>query len=275
MSWPAVAWALSQRAPSSPSKFVLVMLADSASAGDWLAWPSVAYLSDATMQDRKSVICNLQKLEAAGLIAKAGKTGRTGQITVWRLPVVALGALCKGPKNGTVAREESVPFFPEKSPVFPGKESQISRERVPKTGHGTSHEPVMNPKGTNQRARASALPAPEDVPDQVWQDWLRHRASKKATVTTTVIEVARGEAKKAGLTFGEFLAEWCARGTQGLKAEWIKPNGQPAGASPAQSRQAATEASNAAVGARLKAKLASPRTFDHVDYTEGLTDARA
>ena len=66
---------MAQRAPSSPAKFLLVVLADAASAGDWLAWPSAAYLGETTQQDRKTVLSNLKRLEEARLIDAVGKPG--------------------------------------------------------------------------------------------------------------------------------------------------------------------------------------------------------
>jgi hypothetical protein len=39
-----------------------------------------------------------------------------------------------------------------------------------------------------------------------------------------VIDAARREAVKAGMTLEEFLRIWCFRGSQGLQADWIKPS---------------------------------------------------
>lgn len=69
-----------------------------------------------------------------------------------------------------------------------------------------------------------AQPCPPDVDAQVWTDWLSLRRGKKAAVTYTVIEGARTEAKKAGMTFEAFLRIWCRRGSQGLESDWIKPH---------------------------------------------------
>lgn len=81
-------------------------------------------------------------------------------------------------------------------------------------------------------ASAKPPPCPDDVPDAVWNDWLALRRSKKAPVTATVLDGARTEAGKAGMTLDAFLREWCTRGSQGLKAEWL-PNGGNGAASPA------------------------------------------
>ena len=168
MSWPAVAWAMAQRAPSSPAKFLLVVLADAASAGDWLAWPSAAYLGETTQQDRKTVLSNLKRLEEARLIDAVGKTGKTKQVTVWRLPVVARNASGKCPKTGTVQTTETVPDFLGNSTGIPPKESQ-KRDT----------EPVLNQSVTKESASAARKPAADRgsrlVADWIlpssWRDW--------------------------------------------------------------------------------------------------------
>lgn len=78
-------------------------------------------------------------------------------------------------------------------------------------------------------------PCPDGVSAQTWADWLQLRKAKKAPVTQTVVDGAIAEASKAGMTTDEFLAVWCSRGSQGLQADWLKPNERPA------SRPASTE----------------------------------
>ena len=43
-------------------------------------------------------------------------------------------------------------------------------------------------------------------------------------MTETVVNGARAEAQKAGLPLQAFLEIWCLRGSQGLQADWIKPD---------------------------------------------------
>lgn len=43
-------------------------------------------------------------------------------------------------------------------------------------------------------------------------------------MTETVVNSARKEAAKANMSFSEFLSIWCARGSQGFQADWIKPD---------------------------------------------------
>jgi len=84
-----------------------------------------------------------------------------------------------------------------------------------------NHKPIT----TNHKERATSVACPLDVSEQVWNDWLQLRKTKKASVTETVVNGARSEALKIGWSLEKFLVEWCTRGSQGLKAEWIvKPN---------------------------------------------------
>jgi uncharacterized protein YdaU (DUF1376 family) len=117
-----------------------------------------------------------------------------------------------------------------------GKKGAAMRWQKPPNGEANS-PPNATPMATNNqepitnnhkpiRERATNVACPPDVSEQVWQDWLQLRKSKKASVTETVIKGARSEAEKLGWALERFLVEWCTRGSQGLKAEWVeKPNG--------------------------------------------------
>lgn len=84
---------------------------------------------------------------------------------------------------------------------------------------GTGNREQGKGKGTGKNAPAAR---PTDVAESVWDDWVALRKRKNTTVSETVIEGARDEASKLGWTLEQFLREWCLRGSQGLKASWIK-----------------------------------------------------
>jgi uncharacterized protein YdaU (DUF1376 family) len=86
--------------------------------------------------------------------------------------------------------------------------------------HNLNQEPITN-NHKPIKERATSVACPPDVNEQVWQDWLQLRKSKKASVTETVVKGARAEAARLGWGLESFLVEWCTRGSQGLKAEWI------------------------------------------------------
>ena len=72
------------------------------------------------------------------------------------------------------------------------------------------------------------IATPDGVANTVWQDFVKHRRAKKSPITDTAIEGIKREADKAGWTLENALAESCARGWTGFKAEWVdKQAGQP------------------------------------------------
>ena len=75
---------------------------------------------------------------------------------------------------------------------------------------------------TKRETKATVVACPPDVKEQVWKDWTALRKAKRAPVTETVIDSARKEAQKAGMSFNDFLVVWCRRGSQGLEADWLK-----------------------------------------------------
>lgn len=75
-----------------------------------------------------------------------------------------------------------------------------------------------------ERALRATPQKPDAVNEQTWADWVALRKAKKAPVTYTVVNQATKEAAKAGIALEEFFQIWCARGSQGLQADWIKPN---------------------------------------------------
>ncbi len=131
------------------------------------------------------------------------------------------------------------------------KPIRVDKSREDKTEEEKKEQPV-------RASRSALIPCPADVSPQVWADWHQLRKAKKAPVTQTVLDSAKAEAVKAALTLEKFLKVWCARGSQGLEAEWLKPHerGSPSGGPP---------------------KTPGPRNsghagFDETDYSKGVND---
>lgn len=106
-------------------------------------------------------------------------------------------------------------------------------------------DPGPAPKPRKRAARSSdagAVERPADVSEDVWSAWLELRRKKRAPVTGIVLDGAVKEAAAAGLSLEAFLRIWCYRGTQGLLAEWIKP----------QDRQLVARATQDRVGSQLR-----------------------
>lgn len=105
---------------------------------------------------------------------------------------------------------------PKKSPA----ETQKKPSGFPRR---TQSESSTTTTTKNTPPSPSGMSPPEGVDAQVWADWLALRKAKRAPVTATVVASATKEAGKAGMGLEDFLRVWCARGSQGLQADWLQP----------------------------------------------------
>ncbi len=176
MSVEAITWALKQPVPHSTAKFVLVVLANCARSEDGLAYPSVAYLCDATGQDRKTVIANLARLIGWGLVDDSGeRAGRTRQVVVYHLNL--------GP-DLLESIPKTEPFQKRNSSVSPTKQSRFSAETVPKTGHGTVNNHQEPKKQKQPPPPATALPdPPEWLSRETWDGFVTMRSRIRHPLT--------------------------------------------------------------------------------------------
>lgn len=117
------------------------------------------------------------------------------------------------------AAAQAAPAAAEPAQVTP--RHATSRQKTPREEE--SREDPSSPP-SKKGARAAPPDRPADVDEAVWRDWLALRKAKKAPVTPTVLDSAIAEAAKACMTLEAFLRVWCARGSQGLQAEWLKPH---------------------------------------------------
>lgn len=109
---------------------------------------------------------------------------------------------------------------------FPAGSESVASGTPVATQSQANHKPLTtNHKPENHEpkvTRKQAIACPPEVDPQVWADWVQLRKTKRATVTQTVVDGARQEAEKAGMSLSDFLAVWCRRGSQGLEASWLK-----------------------------------------------------
>ena len=98
----------------------------------------------------------------------------------------------------------------------PSKTQSVSSGLPKETQAKGNHKPLTinhKPKTTNQ------VNTPEGVSQNVWQEFVDHRKTKK--VTQLVIDGIQAEADKAGFTLEDALKESVVRGWQSFKAEWV------------------------------------------------------
>lgn len=214
--------------PAGP-KFVLLSLCDNAN-DQGQCFPSVAMIAQRCSMGERTVQAHIQTLVDVGLMQRVERAGRS---TVYQLDPrkICTPADFAPPQISHHTPAKSAPPPPQISHPTPADFAPI-----------TVNEPSSEPSRETRARNAPAKPA--DVSEQVWSDWLALRRKKRAPVTATVVSEAQSEASKAGLSLERFLAIWCARGSQGLQAEWLRPHERgspPAETSFARERREAAE----------------------------------
>lgn len=223
MSIEALNWALSQKLDRSSAKFVLVAMANCANE-EMKCWPSIAHLSEATCQDRKTVLENIKRLKELGIISDTdSRMGKTLQVTVF--------VLNKEYQKRDSTEIGTVPKKTVKSPVFPAKESRFSVETVPKTGHGTIKEPSSNQiPNTKDKAQAPSFVLPDWIDKKHWDAW--HSCAKRKKTTPEQKQLAVDKLDKwrsEGKDFAGALENAAVGGWQGLFLPDQKTVTKPAG----------------------------------------------
>jgi uncharacterized protein YdaU (DUF1376 family) len=107
------------------------------------------------------------------------------------------------------------------------KEKSTNREQVvhePPPNHKpliNNHKPLTN-NHKPIKDKATVVATPDGVSSSVWDDFVKHRKTKKAQVTQLVIDGIQKEADKAGFSLEDALKETVLRNWQSFKAEWVE-----------------------------------------------------
>lgn len=259
MSFEAIRWALAQPVQKSSAKFLLVAMADCVNCDEgqeMLCWPSARHLMEVTGQDIKTVEAGIKRLRESGFIKPTGELrGRTGQVIVYRLtspeigvvtspqvpPVEAvtepknepvetpktpeIGAvnnLWNSPEFGGGGEEGTTPKFPDNTPKFPIKDPQISHETPPKTGDGTSKEPVRNQEGTSKKVRGfdpTTILLPDWLDTEIWGMWCADRKDRRKPISAqaAALQLQTLDRYRAeGFTPRQVIEHSISNGYQGL-----------------------------------------------------------
>lgn len=191
----------------STQKLVLLALCDCANdQGE--CYPSVSALQAKCSLSDRGVQKAVAELESMGYLRRETRNGRS--TVYWLTPE-------RGSPRTTFTPNDVHPTPERRSPPPPNVVHPTPERGSPIT----IKEPSVEPS----RKRSSPAPErPPEVSEQVWNDWITLRKTKRSAVTETVIKMARRESLKAGIPLEVFFSIWCYRGSQGLEAAWIKPN---------------------------------------------------
>ena len=182
---------------------------------------------------RQAVSKSIAHLRACGYVMVSARRGADGGQTS-NLMRVVMDTATPADSLREVPNHTATPCNPTLHPPQPHVAPPATSEVAPPaTSEVARNPPLKSPnerKGESAAARATTPARPDEVSEQVWSDWLQLRKSKKAPVTETVIDGARREALKAGMSLDAFFREWCLRGSQGLKADWLRSDERAPGA---------------------------------------------
>ena len=183
-------------------------------------YPSVQNLIGKTGLSDRGVQRAVAELERLGYVRREVRTGRS---TVYWLST--------DPRTSVTPERRSPPNVghptPERrSPPPPNVGHPTPERRSPRTINEPSIEPSMKQKKAQKRPVPDR---PDEVDEQVWQDFLATRGAKRAALTDTALDGIRLEAKKEGLPLGDALRVCCVKGWANFNAGWNwKSEAQPA-----------------------------------------------
>lgn len=85
-----------------------------------------------------------------------------------------------------------------------------------------NHKPLTN----NHKPIKTSTPdveRPDDIPEDLWIDFQKHRKAKKGQITQRVINTLRKEGAKAGLKLPQVMEKMIVNNWQGFNSDWVKP----------------------------------------------------
>lgn len=81
-------------------------------------------------------------------------------------------------------------------------------------------------QNTPRKQRESVGVRPDDIPDLLWDAWVKHRGKHRSDTGSTTIAAMRREATEVGWTLEQAMTEQISRGWRGFKSKWVKDDDQ-------------------------------------------------
>lgn len=117
---------------------------------------------------------------------------------------------------------EGTPFRSEREPL-----SEVKAEKVnEKVKEKVIEKVIASVDGAHARSKPTSraktfdFPRPEDVDDQTWADFVTHRRTRKAAITSTAMKMLRTQAERAGISLQEAIEITIDRNWQSFRADW-------------------------------------------------------
>ena len=108
-----------------------------------------------------------------------------------------------------------------------GKKTQWVTSGLPvATQTDATANPNHKPLTTNHKPNNKDI-RPSDVSITIWDEYVKHRKAKKATISNTVIESLRTDATSVGLTIEQAIQMQLKRGWTGFDPSWVTSTNHP------------------------------------------------
>jgi hypothetical protein len=200
-------------------KIVLLSLCDNANdQGE--CYPSIATISTRCGVGVRSVYRYIDEFEQVGAIWRENRVGRS---TIYHIDASKFGAFLTpatpatvAPTPATVAPTPATVAPPVPATVAPITIIEPSSNQIPNTTRAQKNGAI-----------ASAIFVVDDVDSEIWADFVKLRKAKKSPLTKTAVDGIRREAERAGWSMQAVIAECCARGWSGFKADWVSDKSSP------------------------------------------------
>jgi len=82
--------------------------------------------------------------------------------------------------------------------------------------------PSSSSSSSSSKENISDVERPDDIPEDLWVDFMKHRKAKKAQITKRVINGLRKEGLKAGFQLPQVMEKMIMNNWQGFEADWVK-----------------------------------------------------
>lgn len=184
MSFEAMAWASKQQTGSHARKLVLLMLANHSNGHTGQCNPSHKRMAEECEMSTSTVRKHITDMASMGFLTIVPKF-----VDGVQLP------------NQYILN------------IDPCRQTA---EGMPVNGMGVCRQTAPN------KQEKETINKPEDVCQEVWDEFLSSRKKIKAEVTALVMRRISSEAKIAGWTLEQALEEVCIRGWRSFKAEWVE-----------------------------------------------------
>jgi hypothetical protein len=100
-------------------------------------------------------------------------------------------------------------------------QQKVTSGSVPASSSSSSSSSSDSAEQEKTSRRPKPATRPDDIGEELWQDWCDHRRRKRASMSQTVVDSLRRKAESADLTLAQALEIQLTNGWQGFEAHWL------------------------------------------------------